>query len=618
MKRLLIGFICICMLLCGCKAGSNSNPPEQTDSSTQSPSTQVKPLGQPLLEQGTREEESSNLLYIPNKIVEGLNYSEMDLFENGLLFSQYTDGQLILNHISLEDGALLTSGSVPASPGVKVYIGNGEIGVCDMESGLITIIDKKFQTLRTYSVGKEGEEWYLNGELDTLYIRFYDKGLVSKNLETGKEIWMIENGFRVVARGGGSSYLLIEYTDRADQKTYTRYVNLSTASMSTLPMGGNLDTGFCQGDTWLLDSTDTDEEYTIVEEDSVFSFVWKDSPVSLLSPNRHLLVMDSSQRNLTLYDIDGTFVSHCKLPENSAAFIGEDFVWSGYWEGYFFVDYIDATPHLMFWNVKEDTEGENLTMTPSQSAQQTKPVLEAQLYEKAKNLSQRFGVDIRIGEQCALNYNTYKSEALTDALSIRIALDVLEYCFSQYPEGFLKQLPYGSIETIRVELVGEITIREGIENHPDSAGGFAQPKGSYYLVVLDANSLGNKTVFHEFSHIIDKKLDWDSQIRGDALYSEESWQALLPEGFSYAWDYINVPEEFEKYIYSGDFIRKYSMTFPTEDRADLMAEAMQNHRWEFSKGTSQRKRFEFYAKCIRDCFDTDGWPDETVWEQIFQ
>ena len=107
MKRLLIGFICICMLLCGCKAGSNSNPPEQTDSSTQSPSTQVKPLGQPLLEQGTREEESSNLLYIPNKIVEGLNYSEMDLFENGLLFSQYTDGQLILNHVrSISSGSL--------------------------------------------------------------------------------------------------------------------------------------------------------------------------------------------------------------------------------------------------------------------------------------------------------------------------------------------------------------------------------------------------------------------------------------------------------------------------------------------------------------------------------
>ena len=622
MKRKLIGLLLLsaCILFSGCRGGSNQAVQTGT-SETETTATDASTSLIPLLEQGTRLEESSNLWYIPNESVESMSYFGMHLLENGLLLSQYADQEMILKHISLENGELIASASVPAGPGAKIYIGNGEIGLCDVQLGQISILNKQFQMLRTYSVKQEGEEWFLNSELNTLYIHFYNRGLLSRNLETGEETWLIDNGFRVVVKSYSNSYLFMEYTDRTNQKTYTRCVNLSTGSMSTLPVDGVVESGFCQGNTWLFKRGSSDGVHVVAEEGSVRSFIWKESDVELLFPKRHLLAKDESQRNLTLYKTDGTFLSQCKLPENSEGFVGENFVWSGYWDGYFFIDFLGSGARLMFWDVEANTEGENLQMEALDSAKEIETVVPPKYYERAKQLSNRFGVEICIGEQCELDYSNYESFALTDLEFIRSALDVLEDSLSQYPEGFFRQLPYGTIESIRIELVGSIEQKEGMNSHPESANGFAQNLGNYYLIVLDGFMLEKRTLFHEFSHIIDKRIEWDSLIREDALYSEEAWLALQPEGFEYAWtyqNYLEIPQEFRRYIEDGYFVNEYSMTFPTEDRAVLMAEAMEDHRWEFQKGFGQKKKFRFYADCIRDCFDTKGWPEETVWEQVFQ
>jgi hypothetical protein len=58
---------------------------------------------------------------------------------------------------------------------------------------------------------------------------------MTRNLETGDTLWLVDNGFQVTPVGGGSGYLIFAYTDREDQKTYTRCLNLSTATLETLP-----------------------------------------------------------------------------------------------------------------------------------------------------------------------------------------------------------------------------------------------------------------------------------------------------------------------------------------------------------------------------------------------
>lgn len=605
MKKKLLALLCTCVLLSGCHVGSD--PTVQTEPIT----TEVPTIraDMTLLEQGHVQEESPNLLYIPNETLDGMELPEMRLLGNGLLLSEHRDGMLILNHISLEDGSLIASAAIPAGEGTKLYIGSGEIALCDREAGMVTILDEGFRIIRTYPMNGEGDEWYLNSELDTLYIFDSDRGVLARKLETGADNWLVDNGFQVTCTGGGNSYLIFEYTDRADQKTHTRCLNLSTASLETLPVDGAIIGGIRQGELWLLQ---TDEEQVLVQGEELNSIAWETTDVRLLSPRRHLLAMDPSRRDLTIFDTDGTFISRCSLPQNSHAITGADFIWSGYWEGYFFTDFLDGTSRLMFWDVGAETEGEDLKLLPLGSAEKPEPVLEPQLYERAEELSKRFGVEIRIAEQCAMNYTTYDTYELNDPVYVRGALDILENALCQYPEGFFEQLCYGSVETIRIELVGALMTKDGVENRRDFAGGFAQNMGSYYLIALNGFTMQEQTVCHEISHVIDKRLAWDALLREDALYSEDAWLALQPENFQYAMSYV---DEIQEDIDFNYFISDYSMTFPTEDRAELMGEAMQDRSWAFAPGSGCVAKMQFYADCIRDCFDTEGWPETTRWEQ---
>ena len=82
--------------------------------------------------------------------------------------------------------------------------------------------------------------------------------------------------------------------------------------------------------------------------------------------------------------------------------------------------------------------------------------------------------------------------------------------------------------------------------------------------------------------------------------------------------YLDTPEATQAYLKTDYFVRDYALTFPTEDRATLMAAAMEQNSWDFEAGSGRRAKMQFYADCIRDCFDTTGWPQTTMWEQVLK
>ena len=67
--------------------------------------------------------------------------------------------------------------------------------------------------------------------------------------------------------------------------------------------------------------------------------------------------------------------------------------------------------------------------------------------------------------------------------------------------------------------------------------------------------------------------------------------------------------------YDGWFVDYYACTFPTEDRARIMEYAMAEVYWPFEGDTPIDDKLAYYSRCIRDCFDTTGWPEKTAWEQ---
>lgn len=616
MKKILIGLLCICILLSGC--GGNAPQPTQTAATTApSPTTEPAQPLLPLLEQGIALEESRNLLYIPNDTVESMRSPEVWLYGNGLLLGAYIKDRYVLRHISLADGSLLAECEISASPGVKVRIGNGCIGVLDSGTNRFILLKDDLTVESTRSISVEGDAWCMSSQLDILYRFYYDRGVLAQNLRTGEEYWLVEHGVFTRILGAETEYVLFEYTDAQDQRTYVRCLNLSTGMMETLPCSVPVSAGTRRGETWLLGKDGEEGTYILADTDRTASFTWNESEVTLLTPRKHLLVTDFSGRTLRLYDNRGRFVSTAALPDAAYSTVGTDMIWSGYWGGYFFTDTIEDTCRLMYWDVEEPTEGEDLELIPMEQPQQIQPVLEKSLYDRAEAISARFGVNVLIAEQCSTDHSHYQAHQLMDSGYIRSALNVLEACLERYPEGFFRQLPHGPFERIQIELVGGLLLKDEAENQPESTAAFVQDQEDHINVVIDGLIISHSTVFHEFSHVIDRRLSWDAQIRADALYSEERWLALQPEGFAYAMSYTDLPEELLPYMDTGYFISDYAMRYPTEDRATLFAEAMlQSPTLEAHDGL--RAKLDYYARCIRDCFNTEGWPEVAQWELPLQ
>ena len=615
MKRFLIFPLCLLLLLTGCKAVPQELPttpaePAVTTAPT-APATLPTELPViPLLDQAESAGEAGNLLYIPNAHVESMACPEIRLYGNGLLLFEHNMENLQLKRISLEDGSLEAEATYAVTPSVRLQIGSGFIGLCDSGTGQVLILNEFLELETTYTVPMEGESWCLDQEMENLYVFYEEQGLLIRNLLTGETRWLLENAAFVQTCGLGNGYALFSYTDRADQKTYNRCLNLSTATLETLPVAGHVRSGVRSGDQWLLRQDYLSGEHILVSQDTASRFVRSEGLVELLSGRRQLLITDGSYRTLYLYDLSGKFLSRCDLPQIDYASVGQDLVWSGYWQGYFFRDTYDNTAHLMFWNPEVPLEGEDLPLTDLGAVQSPESILDQALYQKAQTLSQQFGLDIRIAEQCSLAYTHYIGDALAEPYFVREALNTLEQALSAYPEGFFRQLPYDSMQEIRIELAGDLRARDDVDTHPVDIGGFAQATSDHYLIVLDGTALQITTVFHEISHIIDKRLEWNANLQTDALFSEETWQSLQPSGFRYAESYIDIPAlEHPDY-----FVRAYSTTFPTEDRATLMALAMTDSEVLLGNGGMLAK-MRYYAACIRDCFDTTAWPETTRWEQ---
>ena len=623
MKRFLILLLCF-VLLTGCQADTQAPSSQETEPApTTEPMASTDPVpsteatlpqeqpGVPLLDQGAASGETGNLLYIPNPHVESMTCPEIRLYGNSLLMYEHTvNGLLQMKRISLEDGCLLAEAAYPTNPSVRVQVGNGYIGLCD--SGQVLILNESLEMEQSYSVPLEGENWYLNQELETVYV-FFQEGLMSYDLATGQAQWFLDNATFVQPFDTGSGYVLFSYTDRTDRKTYYRCLNLSTAIIETIPVEGPIGSGVRSGERWLLRQDIASGVYILVNQEEALTFTQPEGLVELLPGKRQLLITDGSYRELSLYDLEGNFLSRCALSKTEYASVGTDLVWSGYWQGYFFRDTYDNTAHLMFWDTNTAQEGENLSVTPLGAVQAPEPVLEKELYQRVQALSQRFGLDIRIAEQCSLDYTHYQADALTDPYQIRTALNILELALDSYPEGFLNQLPFGDMSQIRIEPVTNLSGKENMDTHPISVDGFAQTASDHYLIVFESLSLDIQTVYHEFSHVIDKHLLWDATLRPQALFDESTWLSLQPEGFRYAYSYTDMPDEIAAYENSGYFVSSYAMTFPTEDRATLMSEIISD-KTVLQENPAMAEKMRYYAACIRDCFDTEGWPETTLWE----
>jgi hypothetical protein len=611
------------LLLAGCSKPVKHPAAPTTPGVTTPELTTPAPAKPTLLKQGQPVLGQENLLRIPCPEIEAMGYPQLYQVGQSLVFCDFIYDEAYENityevkSVSMADGSMQGQLSLSCSGYTTAFAKGDKLVLVDGFFGKILIYNEKLEQDRELTL--EGDElvsdWQLSPDLSHLYKLDWEQGITAVDLATGQETVLLSNVAELMLYNWDGDDMILSYIDRNAQRQ--RLARFSTLTHELWVLDPQIPATWYQvyGDTVFANSCDQWFKHFLVSGDNACYFYEQDAAVTLLEDGR-LLISDPANNGLMLYDANGRFLSACVLEEDNTC----DYVtpqWCESWGGYLIPVSVEGRgTRLYFWDASIKMAGQDLTLLPYSSEAPGGYTAKQSLYRRAEELSAAYGVDIRIADQCQLDYDEYYGFQVYDPDQIANALDQLETALSQYPKGFFSQLLYGNLDSIRIEFIGGLQKKYLAEDAAyTSFSAFAQERGDHYLVVVDVDYAYTDTYYHEFSHIIDKRLEYDASLRPEALYSDSAWMELQPKGFGYSYSYDYLPDDVGSSRYDGWFVDYYACTFPTEDRARIMEYAMAQIYWPFEGDTPIDDKLTYYSRCIRDCFDTTGWPEKTVWEQ---
>lgn len=232
----------------------------------------------------------------------------------------------------------------------------------------------------------------------------------------------------------------------------------------------------------------------------------------------------------------------------------------------------------------------------------------------AGELSKKYDLKVCIADEARNTTYDYSMEQIFETAVIRNALTILDGALSRYPENFFKQFNEKNGGTLEINLTGTISPLDGYDTISSAVGLHNYNNGSQYIV-LDINYLSSleKTIYHEIFHA----MDWFIIFNSDWFGSD--WFKLNPSDFEYDYGYESNQHNYDsKYLYytdEGYFIDTYSKSFPNEDRARIIENAMDGNSFYF-ESEGLRNKLIYIDKAIRDVFDSSTWDDVTCWEAV--
>lgn len=244
-----------------------------------------------------------------------------------------------------------------------------------------------------------------------------------------------------------------------------------------------------------------------------------------------------------------------------------------------------------------------------------------ELYEKAKLIGDKYGIDIYIGSQC--RYQTgwgFDVDILLDETVIDENLDIIDEKLSIYPNDFFEQMKFGSMERLALYIGGNITTTAIGE--VDQAAAFADSGSNFLYIVYDGSIKATEATWHEMAHLIDKKIEWTSLQNN--LNCMNGWDEYNPEGFEWIDktgfnDGTGVNYDMYTSVDNMYFVSTYSMVNYLEDRATLADAAIAGEypfTGEFDMSNQPiLEKLRVYSEEIRMCFDTSDWDEVLPWEK---
>lgn len=606
MRRILILLLAL-LLLMGCTADPEPTAPAiQPTVPTEPPQPWTQTAGMAWDQEGV-------LLEMPLTIPDGLHYSGGMPFDGDLLLwsvdSHLTDAATLeLCLVELDDGSITAQRDIGLQTyGVPQILGDS-IYLCDPTAGRILKLDHALQTVHQWNTTPEEGSWYM-GDGEKLYVLDLDSRLTVTDLATGQRATVLEGDPEISWLTGYDGYAALEYYRTDTGAKTTAVLDFYTGQLHTPDFGEDFGSVTYLGGDWFCSRyMDGYIFYLSVDGGAVMRIPRQEDHVTLL-PEGYLLEVASDSTMVRLYDLDGTLVSSAMVFGEGDGYVREEMIWNESLGGYFFqVSSYDETTRLLFWDIGKSSGGEDLTLTEVPAPDQE----QANLEQRAEALGAEYGLTILIGEECDTKFDEFTAAHVTDWDRVTTAMDTLEEALATYPEGFIRQLRYDNIRGIQIQLISDLWA-DGSGRYGDGYAAFTQPQWDYYLMVMDIDETTTQTYFHEFSHIIDSYLAWDAGEREGALFSEEEWAQWNPAWFSgYSYDY---GDQHDLNDFTC-FVDSYATVSPTEDRARVMEYAMvSNGQWTFEGCDGLLNKLSYYCRCIREAFDTTGWPETVLWEQ---
>ena len=619
MKKMILLLLAVVVLLTGCsflkKETDDTRDPVESVERTEPASEETEPP-RPWLEEVKIPWDQEGALYeIPLTLPDALHYSSVMEFNGDLLLwsaDHHLENKVILELclFDLDKGRVIatrdcemTEVTAPQAVGDRLYL-------CDSAAGHIEAWDANLMTVETWDTEPHEGNWYM-GSGGKLYMHNWDNSVWVRDLATGETAPLMEEdpGISYMISYGESA--LINYYRTDTGAPACAVLDFTTGEVYDPPIPGDyLSASYADGN-WLCGTYADHHNYIYCTEGGEPVAISPDGLLQLLD-GKYIINTSEEDTVLRLYDLEGKCLTECTLSANIYSYSVLDFIWNEEFGGFFCtVNCYDGSHRLLFWDISQGRVGEDLNFQyiPEPSEE------DALLKQRAEELGEKYGLTILVGDDCDTVFDEFYAEIETDYWTVNNALDTLDAALSVYPEGFFRQLRYGSVYGIRIQLITNL-MADGSGRYGDGYSAFAQEKWDHYLVVMDIEDTYTETYYHEISHIIDSYLEWDSWNREDALYSEEAWAAMNPDWFTgYSYDY-SVEHYLEDY---ESFVDSYSTISPTEDRARVMEYAMMDYGvWTFEDADILVAKLAYYSRCIRDAFDTEGWPEMLPWEQYLR